>query len=333
MNLEELQSRLVPFCRAMYCDESAQVAGVTKMPGHAGFSFGFTVHSRKLVESWYLRLPPPHVKWQGTADVLRQVAVLNALEGEPVPHCQVRWSGDDLQWFGRPYFVVPKLEGDVVRLEAGGWTARLSEPIRRSMARQAMRALARLHQVDWHKAPYLGSPIDSAEDVIRWDRFIEKAADPERLSRAPHVRELLLARMPTTSAGIFHGDFQWGNLFFSPAGELLAVIDWELVGVGATANDLGWFLTFNDPAAWSENRFCTTLMPPAEELVAMYEEASGASTVDLDWFRALAAYKFAIISGFNLMLHRRGKRPDPTWEATKESIEPLLHRAHELLRQ
>ena len=40
---------------------------------------------------------------------------------------------------------------------------------------------------------------------------------------------------------------------------------------------------------------------------------------------------FAIITGFNLMLHRRGKRPDPSWEDTKLSIEPLLERARDLL--
>ena len=38
------------------------------------------------------------------------------------------------------------------------------------------------------------------------------------------------------------------------------------------------------------------------------------------WFRALAAYKFAIITGFNLALHRRGKRPDPLWERIGQSI-------------
>ena len=52
---------------------------------------------------------------------------------------------------------------------------------------------------------------------------------------------------------------------------------------------------------------------------------------DVNWFRALAAYKFAIISGFNLSLHRRGKRDDPLWETSKLSMEPLVTRALELL--
>ncbi len=43
------------------------------------------------------------------------------------------------------------------------------------------------------------------------------------------------------------------------------------------------------------------------------------------------AYKFAIITGFNLMLHRCGKRHDPMWEVTKDSMQSLLDRAHILL--
>ena len=72
-------------------------------------------------------------------------------------------------------------------------------------------------------------------------------------------------------------------------------------------------------------------LPAAEELMAMYEEAWGGKLPDLNWYRALAAYKFAIITGLNLSLHRRGKRPDPLWEITKLSMSPLTKRALELL--
>ncbi len=334
MELEELRERLGPFCKAMYSDPTVAVGEVWKMPGHAGFAYGFTVETaeRSPSESWFLRLPPPNVNWKGTADVLRQVAVLEALDGSSVPHCRVRWSGDDLQWFDRPYFVVAKLEGDVVRSNKDSWVAGLDEQRRREMAQQAMTALADIHKVDWHKAAYLGPPIEFRADVTRWDRFVEKAADPERLALVPKVRQSLLDRMPQdVPVGIYHGDFQWANLFFSLDGELLAVIDWELVGVGATLNDVGWIATFNDPSAWNSVQGIGGLMPEADELLEMYRIAYGDELPDLSWFRALAAYKFAIITGFNLMLHRRGKRPDPTWENTKESVEPLLDRAAELL--
>ena len=84
MELDELSSRLGPFCQAQYADPGARVFDVHKMPGHAGFAYGFSVASGGDVESWFIRLPPPNVQWKGTADVLRQVAVLNALDGTTV---------------------------------------------------------------------------------------------------------------------------------------------------------------------------------------------------------------------------------------------------------
>jgi len=131
--------------------------------------------------------------------------------------------------------------------------------------------------------------------------------------------------------GIFHGDFQWSNLFYSDEKQLLAVIDWELTGVGSTLNDIGWFATFNDSEAWSDENHSDHVMPHADELIAMYVKAWGSEVPEIDWFRALAAYKFAIITGFNLMLHGRGKRHDPVWEITKNSMESLLLKARNLL--
>lgn len=331
MELEELQQRLVPFCRAKYADDSITVADVFKMPGHAGFAYGFSVQAGAKVDSWYLRLPPPKVKWQGTADVLRQVAALDAMP-DRVPHCQVKWSGDDPQWFDRPYFIVPQLEGDVVRLDGDGWVSELDQAARTAMARQAIDALVAIHKVDYRRAIYLGAPVAFADDVTRWDRLLEKAADPHRLKLVPMVRELLLKQLPAAApVGIFHGDFQWSNLFYSTQGKLLAVIDWELVGVGAVLNDIGWYATFNDPEAWANPEKRGLYMPQAEELIDLYQSAYGENLPDINWYRALAAYKFAIITGFNLMLHRRGKRHDPMWESTRESMQPLLARAYSLL--
>ena len=332
MELEELRQRLVPFCHAKYADDSLVVVDVFKMPGHAGFSYGFSVKSDTKLDKWYIRLPPPKVKLQGIADVLRQVAAL-AVMPDGVPHCSVKWSGDDPQWFGRPYFIVPQLEGDVIRSDGAAWVTNLEESTRKDMARQAIDALVSINKVDWRKAPYLGSPVAFEADVVRWDRLVEKAAEPRSLELVPAVREMLLKQLPEDApVGICHGDFQWSNLFYSKQGSLLAVIDWELVGVGAILNDIGWFATFNDAKAWADAAHRGHYMPQAEALIEMYIQAYGEELPDIHWYRALAAYKFSIITGFNLMLHRRGKRHDPMWETTKDSMATLLDRAHELLR-
>jgi aminoglycoside phosphotransferase (APT) family kinase protein len=332
MELSELEQRLGPFCRAQYDNPDLRVFDVVKMPGHAGFSYGFSVAHGARVERWFIRLPPPNVQWKGTADVLRQVEVLNALDGTHVPHCSVKWCGADLEWFGCPYFIVPLLEGDVLRLAPGEWGASLSEEQLFALGRQAMTALAEVHKLDWRsRAPYLGDPLPFEDDVVRWDRFYERAADPERLARAPEVRRKLLATLPSNApVGIFHGDFQTSNLLCSRRGDLLAVIDWELTGIGATLNDVGWICTFSDAAAWDTTSPRPMFLDP-DTLARLYAEAYGAPLPELTWFRALAAYKFAIISGFNLSLHRRGRRHDPLWEVTSLSMSPLIDRALDLL--
>ena len=334
MDIHELEERLVPFCEAKYRTTDLDVFDVVTMPGHAGFAYGFRVREggSERVDAWFIRLPPPNVNWRGTADVLRQVEVLNALDETDVPHCSVQWSGDDLEWFGCPYFIVPWLEGDVLRLGDGEWGRALPTAQLERLGGQAMTALAQIHQVDIDLVPYLGEPVPFEEDVVRWDRFFERAADPECLHDAPLVRQKLLDTMPEDAAvGIFHGDFQTANLFCSHEGELLAVIDWELTGIGATLNDLGWIVTFSDPLAWPKGEGSRPMFLDPDALIGMYEEAYGAHAADLNWFRALAAYKFAIITGFNLSLHRRGKRHDPSWEETRHAMRPLIDRAHELL--
>ncbi|HLZ71645.1 MAG TPA: phosphotransferase family protein [Dehalococcoidia bacterium] len=336
--LDDLHARLIPFCRAQTGDPQALVSRVEVMPGHAGFSYGFTVDYRAESgphsESFVLRLPPPNVKLEGTADVLRQVRVLGAVRGSGVPVVRVRWSGDDPRWFDRPYFVVPRLAGDTLRTTPGEWGAALPAETLSFMARQAIEALAALHRIDWQQAiPEWAPPLEPEADVQRWDRFAERAADPELVRLWPELKRRLLQRLPREPRmGIFHGDFQWSNLFYATSDHrLLAVIDWELVGIGPVLNDLGWIMVFSDPQSWAHAGRSTAPMPLPAELQAVYTDAFGADPGDVAWYRALAGYKFAIIGGFNLMLHRRGKRHDPHWEELAPSIPRLFARAIEVL--
>ncbi len=322
---EELQERLVPFVRHHLEDPFAKIVMCENAPGHAGFAYLFDVQSEGQLRRYWMRLPPPNVKLEGTADVLRQASVLNALDGTDVPHCSVVWSGADPQWFDRPYFVVDRLEGDVFR---GDWIEKLSKETRWEFARQAMTALAGVHRVDKAKCGYLGDFWGFEFDVTRWDRFYERAADQHLLALQPQVRQLLLDKIPGDSnIGIYHGDYQYGNMMSSWDGKLLALIDWELCGIGATLNDVGWICAFNDPRAWV-HRAISPGMPHGDELETMYQEAWGQDLgKSMNWFKALAVYKFGIITGFNLMLHRRGKRHDPLWEDNAPSMKSNMEYA------
>jgi hypothetical protein len=49
------------------------------------------------------------------------------------------------------------------------------------------------------------------------------------------------------------------------------------------------------------------------------------------FYRARSGYRFGVISGLNVMLHRTGKRPDEEWERIALSVPALFGRAADLL--
>jgi hypothetical protein len=70
-----------------------------------------------------------------------------------------------------------------------------------------------------------------------------------------------------------------------------------------------------------------------DEIVQIYSESAKfpVSMDEVRWFRAFSAYRFGVITCFNLMLHRRGKRPDPHWELIAVSAPRMFERGLELL--
>ena len=53
-----------------------------------------------------------------------------------------------------------------------------------------------------------------------------------------------------------------------------------------------------------------TLDLDVEDFIGLY----GAEPQEMRWYLAFSLYKYASILGYNLMLHRKGRRPDPMYE-------------------
>ena len=256
------------------------------MPGHAGFAYGFAVDHHGGTDRWFLRLPPPGVRWEGTADMLRQVTALQALDGGDVPHCHVQWYGgsDDLDWFGCPYFVVEQLvDGDVITF--GGRDSCGAHAERRAASGHGPPGDGRARRDPSHRlARVVRLPRRTAEPRAGCHTVgpLRRAGRrPDALADVPRLRRLLLERLPgDVPIGLFHGDFQFSNLYFTAAGELRAVLDWELCGIGATLNDVGWVATFNNTRAWQHDGAVPEGMPRADELLADYAAAWGGPLPD-----------------------------------------------------
>jgi aminoglycoside phosphotransferase (APT) family kinase protein len=115
------------------------------------------------------------------------------------------------------------------------------------------------------------------------------------------VAAWLEANRPEPSpTGILHGDFHLANVMFRPdAGEIAAVIDWELATVGDPLLDLGWLLaTWPDASGQGAGTirvspWCN--FPTADELLAYYAERSTRDLSAMDWYVVLARFKLGIL--------------------------------------
>ncbi len=336
--LDTLQGQLEHFARDHYGKGTA-VRALEVMPGHAGLSFGFTVAPPSKgpagEEPLVLRLPPKGVRRSGNTDVLRQAPLLQALRRNGIPVPAVRWFGDDPRWFEVPYLMVERMPGRTFHVWEPDPSFDRSPTEVARIYEQAVRTLARVHQLDW-KSELAGweSPRSIEEEIRHWDSILARAAEPGWVSLGEEVRALLLERRPSAPpVGLFHGDYQGTNLLFHRREEekLVALLDWEISGIGAQLLDLGWLLVFIDPMSWSPEYGPIASVPEAGPLISLYEETVQRKVEHIPWYRAMAGYRFGVITGFNVMLHRKGKRHDPAWEALGLSVPALFGRAREML--
>lgn len=335
-SVEQIAPQLTTLVRAKTGDAGASVRDITPLPGHAGFGYSFVLDrttqggvAGKLV----LRVAPEGTRISGPADVERQARIMKSLADTEVPVPPILWHGDEAEFFGRPYFVAGFVDG--FRLVD---VPTMPREEMRELARKGVEKLAALHRVDWQSRRAAwggdGQPTPLTEEMKRLDHLLDRPTlDPASVGRSHELREKLRATIPDARIGIVHGDFQFSNIMFKD-GRVVAVIDWEISLLGPTLLDVGWISFFADPDSFLEDRTQTSPAPlTADEIAETYSAAAG-FPVDMNqvrWFRAFAGFRFGVITCFNLMLHRRGKRHDPEWERIGMSAPRMFERAIELL--
>jgi len=335
MELNELESCLARLVAAHY-GHDARVHDLGGFAGsHGGLTFGFEVHDRRrerCLDRLVIRLAPVGVRRSGNTDVLRQVPLLETLaqHGFPVP--PIRFHGADDEFLPTAYVVFARLPGRSFIVWEPDASFDLSPRAVAPLWRQASALMARVHAFDWqrHLADWQDpSPIEA--EVARWDSVLAKAAEPDWIRLGEEVRALLLEQGPPPSpVGLMHGDCQPGNILYDEHGQVVALLDWELSAIGAQLYDLGWQIMIGDRASWHPDWCPVNPLTPGG-MIAEYERCSGRSAAGVDWYRALAGYRMAVVSGLFTRLHREGQRHDPAWERMALAVPAMYHRARELL--
>lgn len=335
MDYQTLEPMLRKFVAGRFGPDHRLHDGGLLEDGHAGLTFHFSaLHDRSAEpEQLVLKLAPPGVRRSGNTDVYRQAPLLRALHAAGLPVPGIRFAAADEAEFGTPYIVMPRLPGRTFVVWDPHAAFGRDPALIAAIWRQTAQVLASLHAFDWRdRLADWETPRDALQEMQRWDSLLLKSPEPEWIALGQALRQRLAAMPPAAAPmGLFHGDFQPGNVLFDD-GRLVAVIDWELAGIGDQRLDLGWLLMMADSRSWSANWQPVTGVSP-EALVADYEAARGQPAGDLRWHRALAGYRLGAISCLNVRLHRKGQRRDGIWERFADSVPRLFGRGLELMDQ
>jgi aminoglycoside phosphotransferase (APT) family kinase protein len=253
--------------------------------------------------SWVLRRPPLSGVLPSAHDMAREHRIISALRGTPVPVPEAIGLCEDPSVTGAPFYVMGYVDGIVPRDERSVASA-FDERQRAASARSLVEVLVALHDVE-PEAVGLG-------DLGRRDGYIERQLrrwgrqwEQSRTRELPAMEETgrrLAASVPVQQGPgtIVHGDYRLDNLVVSPAGEVLAVLDWELCTLGDPLADVGLLMVY-----WSEpgddvlplDSTVTALpgFPSRAEVADTYASASGRDLSQLDFYVAFGYWKLAAI--------------------------------------
>ncbi len=251
---------------------------------------------------WALRRPPLGKRLGSAHDMGREHRVIAALRETPVPVPPVVGLCEDDAVNGAPFYVMEFVEGPILRSIA---EAELfpDEGERRAIGERVIDTLVAIHDVDPDDVGLgdLGKKSDYvARQLHRWHGQWEKSKTRE-LALVDEIHARLAARIPEQGpAAIVHGDYRLDNMILSPAGEVAAVVDWELCTLGDPLADVGLLMVYwSQPGDEFVPLFEPATMAPGfpsrEELAARYAERSGRDLSQLDFFVALGYWKLAII--------------------------------------
>jgi aminoglycoside phosphotransferase (APT) family kinase protein len=319
---DQIRQDLEAQCREKLGRPNLRVTAVEPIPeGHSGFTYFVTVEDSDGPARYVLRLPPPGARIAGPADVVRQGRIMSALHAVDLPTPAIPAMSSDPVIDGRPFILMDLVDGQRIEKSAAEHKAL-------DIASSAVAVLKRLHAL-----PLDQTGIGDEEsmglqaEMMRWAMLMQRA--PEELTpRAGELGGLLAVQMPAERAPtLVHGDYHYGNMLFRGS-EVVAVLDWEIAQIGQPLLDLGCLCIVSIRRQYQgAPNPGGAINVSVEELYRLYE----ADPEEMRWYAAMSLYKYASIFGYNLMLHRRGKRPDPMYEGLTTTITGMIDEGIQLL--
>jgi aminoglycoside phosphotransferase (APT) family kinase protein len=324
---------LIDFLQAHGLHAPEALTAVPIGEGHSNVTFGLST-------GVVLRRPPRGPLPPSAHDVLREARLLRALEGTPVRAPTVLAVCDDESVIGAPFYMMARLDGVVY--DDVDATAGLTEEQGLAASYELIDVLARLHAVDYEAVGLgdFGRPVGYLErQVNRWQTQWEKSKTVD-VPAVDEVAQRLERHLPADSRNaIVHGDYSFNNTMFrrDDPTRMQAVLDWEMSTLGDPLTDVGMvavYWTDVGEIMWRNRKpqahRANAGFPDVDTLLARYEQSSGTDLSQIDFYRAFATYKLAVIAQGGA---RRVEHTDPERSArVTGTVEQLADLALDLTK-
>lgn len=280
-------------------------------PGATGFSsdtlmfdLRYRQGGRDEHRSVVLRTEPSGEGVFPSYDIGLQYRVMEALGAAGIPIPRLLWQESDRSVLGTPFYVMERIEGrippDSPPYHAQGWMTEISPAERESLWWSGVETLAMIHSLDWKKlgvlpAPRPGTtPLGAQLDEYR--RFLAWAAKGGSYPASEAGLVWLERNRPAGDepTALCWGDSRLGNMIFRD-GRCVAVLDWEMVSLGNPAQDVAWWLFFDEHHSTGCGIPRLEGIPSADETVARYEAWAGRRLEHMAYYDIFAAFRFSVI--------------------------------------
>jgi aminoglycoside phosphotransferase (APT) family kinase protein len=242
-------------------------------------------------------------------DLRMQYDVISAVAANSdVPVPELLWIEESADALGAPFIVMRRVTGVVPTDNPPyvffGWFFDATPDQRKRLQDRALDVLARLHAIPNAEKTFpmlrrgadpLRAHVDAQRAYYEWTR----RSDELRVPVIEDAFDWLEANWPADPGEtvLSWGDARIGNMIFDDFVPV-AVLDWEMAGLGPREIDLAWFLFihrfFQDLAELFEQPGLPDVAL-REDIVSTYEQRSGHPVRDLDWYLMYAALRYAIV--------------------------------------